>query len=150
MTMKKLTKSKILIIVLIAILLLSIMIFNISYLLSRQRRSHELNQFDDVLVNQAIEYLQEQLKSTNEIFDNETIIADKIFKNDYNEDIYKANKRKEDSEKEIPYKSAKVYLIVTDNAFFKTNARQFVVLFEKDESGIMKIINYQLTQGINP
>ncbi|MBE6549791.1 MAG: hypothetical protein E7670_05105 [Ruminococcaceae bacterium] len=148
--MKKLTKSKIIIIVIIVSALLFSMAFNITYLLNRQSRSKEISDLSEILKNQAIEYLREQLESTKEISDNETIVVDKFTASGYSQEIYESNKSKEDSEKEFPYETAQFYLIVTDNAFFKTNARQFVVRFEKDESGIMKIINYQLTQGINP
>ena len=143
--MKKLTKSQIIIIGIISIALLFIMIFNITYLLSRQRRSNEIGDLSEILENQAIEYLQEQLEATNEISDNETIVVDNFTASGYSEDIYKSNKQKEDSEKEVPYESAQVYLIVTDDAFFKTNVRQYVVRFEKNDSGIMKIVDYQLT-----
>lgn len=148
--MKKLTKSKIIIIVIISIALLSSMVFNITYLLSRQRRSNEVGDLSEVLENQAIEYLQEQLEATNEISDNETIVVDNFTASGYSEEIYKSNEQKAGSEKEFPYESAQVYLIVTDDAFFKTNARQFVVRFEKDEVGVMRIVDYQLTQGITP
>ena len=143
--MKKLTKSQIIIIGIISIALLFIMIFNITYLLSRQRRSNEIGDLSEILENQAIEYLQEQLEATNEISDNETIVVDNFTASGYSVDIYKSNKQKEDSEKEVPYESAQVYLIVTDDAFFKTNVRQYVVRFEKNDSGIMKIVDYQLT-----
>lgn len=148
--MKKLTKSKIIIIVIIVSALLFSMSVNITYLSSRQSRSNEISDLSEILKNQAIEYLREQLESTKEISDNETIVVDNFTADGYSKEIYESNKSKEDLEKEFPYETAQVYLIVTDNAFFKTNARQFVVRFEKDESGIMKIINYQLTQGINP
>lgn len=137
----KLSKSRVLLIVLLVAVVLSIGCFNLAYLIRNRVRSHELNVLSTVLEEQAVEHLKKQLESTEDISAAENIIVDNFGASGYSQEIYEANKTRQDSEKEFPYQAAEVYLIVTDNTFFKTNARHFVVRFEKDDAGIMRIID---------
>ena len=74
------------------------------------------------------------MTEANELSNGETVMVENLSANGYDESI--------DETKQFPYQTAEVTLIVTDNTFFKTNKRTYVIYFEKTKDGSMEITQY--------